>query len=249
MSDISYALFSTPINERLISELEKRNKTVHRFPVVKTEKIDLDFDDKSHLLNFSKIDWLVFTDVFTVDYFIELLSENEIEMFDLDALRICAFGEAVSDRLRFSEVHADIIATAIKSETVFDQMEQYVGETETKVVLLKRSAAKIEVTDRLRKGKFSVMEISNYREIVSDSMNMSKAKALIAGGAIDEMVFSDPIDIVTLQLMFEGKVLESCLSEIRLSVVNNLMFQMLFEFDFNPMFFEQGSDSVLKKDW
>lgn len=240
MGEISYALFSTLINERIISELKNRGDTVHLIPPLTTQKIEFDETSKAALKDFSNIDWLIFPDVFTVDHFIDFLRENEIDLFDLDLIRICAFGEAVSDRLRFSEIHADVIAAPVDSESIFNTLNQYIGETggKTKVVLLKQLSAKISLSKRLKAAGYAVSELSIYRQIQSRSLQFAKAKVLITGGEVDEVVLSDPADLVGLEVLFGGKTLNDALSGINLSVVNNVMLQMLFEHGFNARIFQ-----------
>jgi uroporphyrinogen-III synthase len=244
MDNTNYGLFSTEINEPLISELSASGNSVNLIPPIVTQKVEFDLETSRALRDFSNLDWLVFTDIVTVDYFIEFLNENEIDLFDLDSVRICAFGETVSDRLRYSEIHADVIANAIDTEIIFNQLVQYIAQTkgEMKVILLKRLTAIIELTERLKAVKFVVNEISNYRQMDNESMLIAKAKALIAGGAFEEIIFSDPVDLVSLSTMFEGRDLKAVLAGVDLSVVNNQMFQMLFENGFKPRLFRRSTN-------
>jgi uroporphyrinogen-III synthase len=239
MSEISYAMFSNESNKQLILKLTENGNVVHSIPPIITIRNDLDEETSRVLKSFASIDWLVFTDVFTVDYFVEFLTENQIDPFNLDAIRICAFGEAVSDRLRFSEIHADIIATSIESNAICNSMMDYIqnASANTNVIVLKRLDAKIGLTELLTTSDFKTTEIANYRGLEPEPMIFAKTKALIAGGAIDELVFTDPSDFVGLKMIFNEMNIKEVLAGIRLSVVNKLMFQMLFEFGLECRFF------------
>src|SRR5687768_11902896 len=127
MNKITYALFLTPINKQIISQLRTQEKKVFFIPSIETENLVLDEFAENAVKTSVNFDWIIFTDIFTVDYFIEFLREFEIDPFDLDSVRICAFGEAISDRLRFSEIHADIIPSSIETESVFKLINNYLA--------------------------------------------------------------------------------------------------------------------------
>lgn len=238
MNESSYALYSTLNNKKIISELIDRNSKVFLIPEIETEKIDLNDNKKKLIQNLLEFDWLVFTDVLTVDYFIENLEENEIDLFDLDSVRICSFGEAVSDRLRFSSIHSDIIPTSLVTGKIFDSIKDYLSPddfAELHFLVLKETSNFIQLTDQLKNAQTEVVEIPLYKISENQTAEISKLKALLAGGAIDEIVFSDPMDLIAFQKYFNEKLS----SDIQFSVTNEAMYQMLFEFGYKLKFFDQ----------
>ena len=128
----TYALFANPANRRLVAELEKAGARVFQFPPIAVEKVALDEKSVENLRHLADFDWLIFPDVLVVDYFLEALEENEIDLFEMDFLGVCAFGEAVSDRLRFAAVHADIIPASVEIDVVFAAVLEYIGEGKLK---------------------------------------------------------------------------------------------------------------------
>ncbi len=104
MAEHIYGLFENDTNKRLIEHLKKRQANLRLFPDVKAIAPALepaaapDFD-------LSAFDWIVFPDLYSVDFFLA----NVPEKFALDELTVCALGDSISDRLRFSQLHADII--------------------------------------------------------------------------------------------------------------------------------------------
>lgn len=242
MNEISCALFLTPTNKQIISKLREQEKKVFLFPAVETEKLSPDAFAENAVRNAVNFDWLIFTDVFTVDYFIDFLQEFEIDLFELDAVRICAFGGAVSDRLRFSEIHADIIASVVETASIFKALNDYIGaETfaNQKYLVLKELSGKIELTEKIKEMQAKVSEISLYRILDRDKTEITKIKALLTGGAFDEIIFSEPADLVAFMKMFDGANPQGIFSDIRFSAVNEVMYQMLFENGFRPVFFDR----------
>ena len=126
----TYAIFDTATNRKIIGDLEKSGAKVFLFPPITTEKIESDESETKHSTSLENFDWLIFADVFTADYFLETLETSAVETFELDNLRVCAFGETVSDRLRFASVHADIIPSKVAAPEVFSALINYIGENE-----------------------------------------------------------------------------------------------------------------------
>ena len=123
-----YAICATQFNKTIISALQKQGIDLKVFPSVEIVKNELNEESKNYLSNLVKFDWLIFPDIYAVDFFVEALEGEGIDLFDLDLIRICAFGEAVSDRLRFSQIHADLIPAKIDVETVIKAFEDYLSE-------------------------------------------------------------------------------------------------------------------------
>jgi uroporphyrinogen-III synthase len=240
MDGFTYALFSTPINGKIITKLQDQKKKVILIPKVETQKTVLCELEKIALLNAAIYDWIIFTDIFTVDFFIEFLEENNFDLFDLDAVRICAFGEAVADKLRFSAIHSDIIATSIATEKIFESIKNYLGSEDfsgLKFLILKDFSTQSDLGNSIKKANSEVQEISLYQIYEKENTEISKIKALILGGAIDEFIFSDPADFVAFKKYFSHSTNQNDFSDIKFSAFNEIMFQMLFENGFHPTFF------------
>ncbi len=243
MDELTYALFSTPINKNIISELQNQKKKIILIPNIETQKNSLNQNEKNTLLNSAGYDWIIFPDIFTVDYFFEFLEENNFDLFDLDAVRICAFGEAVADRLRFSAVHADIITTSIKTEKIFGSIKDYLALEDfsgLKFLILKDFSNESDLINKIKEAKSEVEEISLYQICEKKNAEFAKIKALMLGGAIDEFIFSDPADLVGFKKYFFDSINQNQLSDMKFSVLSEVMFQLLFENGFDPIFFSQN---------
>src|ERR671932_39567 len=70
-------------------------------------------------------DWLVFTSANAVEHFLRRLAALGRDACELDSLRVCAVGEATSERLVAAHVHVDVVPQKIQAEGVFDALETY----------------------------------------------------------------------------------------------------------------------------
>ncbi|MBX7170130.1 MAG: uroporphyrinogen-III synthase [Pyrinomonadaceae bacterium] len=225
----TYALFANPFNKKTISDLAEKNVETVIFPGIMTEEIEFEATIIESLSNF---DWLVFTDVYTVEYFVNALEKKGIELFELDALRVLAFGESVADRLRFSQLHADVIPSTVKTSDVLQSLQDYIFEdfSELKFLILKEEKSQPEIAEELKRLNSTVTELGIYFAKVEDENEIPKLKALLKGGAIDEFIFSTHFDVLNLAQMFQAENLKDILDDVTLTAIDNLTLQSLKEF-------------------
>jgi uroporphyrinogen-III synthase len=225
----TYALFATPFNKKNIADLAAQNIETVIFPTITTSEIG---DSASILANLTEFDWLVFTDVYAVEYFVKALEKNDADLFEFDALRVLAFGEAVSDRLRFSQLHADVIPSTIKTLDVMQSLKDYVFEdfAELRFLVLKEQNSQLEIVQELQKLNSNVTVLPIYSAKIADETQIPKLKALLKGGAIDEFIFSTHFDVLNLAQIFQTENLADILAETKLTATDSQTLQSLQEF-------------------
>lgn len=228
----TYGLFSTAVNQKLIRKLESDGAKVFLFPPIETEKVISDETSINYLQNLTNFDWIIFPDVFAVDYFLQALEELDVDFFELDAVQVCAIGEAVADRLRFVQLHADLIPNFVETENIFATITNYTSQNGLKnlrFLLLKENGAEIELTEKLTENKAFVTELPIYQARIRDKREVSKLKILLKNGAIDEFIFSSLTDIIALKYLFSVDEVSEVFDEIKVSATDEVMFQALKE--------------------
>lgn len=229
-SEKTIGIVENPKNKKLISNLEKQGNKIILFPEPKTILIKSEIDICSKINDF---DWLIFTDLHSVDYFLQLLEETEINFFELDALRICALGEAVADRLRFQQLHSDVIPPNNRAHSVISALNDYIFNenefTELKFLIIKESNAEFEISDLLSEKKANIAEISVYESVFQDSARLPKLKALVKGGGMDEFIFTSPEDVFNISLLFKNENLGKVFSEFKISTNDEITRQTFIE--------------------
>ncbi len=240
VTDKTYALFDTPINKKIIARLNETETAHFLFPPLETEAVKLNDEKTSLIKNIGWYNWLIFTDVLAVDYFLESLTDNEIDFFELDAVRVCAFGEAVADRLRFVQIHADLIPNRIEDVYICAGIKIYHGEDNLenlKFLLVKDDSPASEIGRLLKENQADVTELLIYRAKKSVKSDLTKLITLLKGGAIDEFVFSAPEDLTALKYFFAENDLPDVLAEIKTSAPDANIYQTLREYDLRPHYF------------
>lgn len=223
-------IVENPKNRKLISNLEKQGIQIILFPEPDINLIKCEPDVFGKINDF---DWLIFTDLDSVEYFLQLLEENEINIFELDALRICALGEAVADRLRFQQLHSDVIPPDIQPPSVISALKDYIFDenefSETKFLIIKESKAEYEISGLLCGKNALVTEISVYQSVFQDSANIPKLKALVKGGGIDEFIFTSPADIFSISRLFKDEHLREIFTGIKITINDEITRQTFIE--------------------
>lgn len=237
----TYGLIAAPLNKKLISELKQSGEDVLVFPAVKTAKLEISGEAIKFIKNPSDFDWIIFTDIFAADHFIEALRKEETDFFELDNLMVCALGEAVSDRLRFIQVHADVIPANNSNEAVFSEISQFVGgEFENlRFLVLREHLKKHSFVEILQRAKAYVVELPVYRAEFGTETEQIKLKTLLKGGAVDEFVFSSPEDVLAIKFLFPENDLPEILNGVKISAVNENAFHSLQENGLRPLYFHQ----------
>ncbi len=235
----TYGLFASPTNRKLIADLQKNGEDVLIFPLIETEKVELTETAADCLRNLTNLDWLIFTDVFAVDYFIEALRELGIDFFELDNLTVCAIGEAVADRLRFVQVHADVIPSKLTGEAVFAEISQFVGGGfgGLRILIVSEKNSASAIVEKLKAEQAITVEFAVYQAKFADESSIIKLKTLLKSGAVDEFIFSSPEDLVSLKFLTSEADLTDFLSETRVSAISEIVYQTLQEHGFRPLYF------------
>lgn len=221
--DKTYAIFDSPLNKKRIAVIEQ-SIIFPTITISETEKVNSLFQ------TLDEFDWLIFPDVYTVEYFVTALEKQGVDLYELDSLRVLAYGEAVADRLRFSQLHADVIPSTIKTSDVLQSLKDYVFDedefADLRFLILKEQYSEIELANELA----NVTELPIYSVEIADEAEIPKLKALLKGGAIDEFIFSSHYDVLNLAQLFQTENLSELLEGITLTAIDNLTLQSLQEF-------------------
>lgn len=232
IADHTFAVFDNAANKKLWEEIEKRGAKIFRFPVIEPAKPQSAEASASVIRNLDQFDWIIFTDVLAVDFFLQYLEENGVDFFELDERRVCALGEAVADRLRFAQLHADVIPNRIDAAEVASALKIYTGDSEfdrLKFLVVKESLLAGDIRNELAQTKAEITELPVYQIKFAVPDEIVKLKTLLKGGAIDEFILSAPTDFIALQHIFGEEPLPALFAEIKVSAVDGAALQSIRE--------------------
>ncbi|MGI9056384.1 MAG: uroporphyrinogen-III synthase, partial [Pyrinomonadaceae bacterium] len=208
-------------------------KNVLEFPEIITAKKKINAKRINLLKNINDFDWLIFTDIFTVDYFLEELEVTGFELYELDKFRICACGEAVADKLRFGQIHSDVIPVNSDEKIIISGIKDYIFDEEefqnSNFLIVKPENKNSELSKLLNDAKIQNDEIEIYKIATGENLENAKHGALLFGGAIDKFIFTSPADIESLLLLAKNKKLSELLSGVKIDATDEITAQTLRE--------------------
>jgi uroporphyrinogen-III synthase len=219
MSDQTYGLFDNGSNRRLIERFREQNVDMFLVPTVEATPLPV-----REVPAIAQFDWLIFPDLRTVDHFLELFSDK----FILDDLIICAGGEAVADKLRFSQLHADVIPLKHNADAMFAAIGEYASPNGVNFILPGEKNSSYKIVPLLEEAGGKVMEFPVYE--YRNPVDLTKLRSMMLGGAVDEFIFGSPDDVLDLAALIEPRDIP-----MRCKALNEHTLQTLREFDIDAV--------------
>ncbi len=237
IADRVFGLIDSRANKKRIVVLENQGAKVFGFPLPNIRSAG-ETAIKEAIKNLKVFDWVFFSDIYTVEIFFEILDSSDIDPFELDELTVCAFGEAVADRLRFVQVHSDVIPAKLDDATIIETLKNYSVEanelSRIKALFLTRNDLGTGFVEVLRSEVEEIMELEIYRAELGESKERAKLIALLKGGAMDEFVFCSAEDVQNLLLFVYPDKLKNILLETEVFATDSITFQSLREHSLDP---------------
>jgi len=234
----TYGVFGNTEGRIIQARIENTGATVITLPAPECERLDLDSEDRERLSNLDEFDWVIFTGVFAARYFIEALKAVKTDLSDLDGLRICSAGENVVHYLRAHQVHSDLVL-APRDNDLAAGIEEFAGAELNGIRFLipTDQTATSDAGAKLKSLGAVVYELPLFRINPVEENDLARLKALILGGAVDELVFSNTDDLLSLQWLFPDEGLSELLKEIGVIAADEGVFQGLVELGLHPRYF------------
>jgi uroporphyrinogen III methyltransferase / synthase len=170
-------------------------------------------------------DWIIFTSVNGVDFFLRRLAARGKNVDELDELKTCAIGDATADRLRVARIHVDIVPTEFKAEGVFASLTNFLGgedRFEGLNMLLPRAAvARDYLPKALEQAGARVDVVPAYRTIVPENLDRGRLSAMLAGSA-DCIAFTSSSTVRNLALLFDTNDLGQTLKGLTIACIGDI---------------------------
>ncbi len=176
-------------------------------------------------------DWLILKNPRAAEYFIGSFLEDH-RQDELDELRILTIGSETSERANRSQIHVDIALERFATGAVYDALRDYVGDVEPARlnVLIPNANISRELFElQLEAGGARVDSVAAYRTC-SHADELTKLKALLAGGGIDGVAFGSPSSIDDLACLFDTDDLPRLLHGVEVFSADQLTTQTAHEF-------------------
>jgi uroporphyrinogen III methyltransferase/synthase len=203
-------------NYDLFGQLKFRGAEVMTLP--RSEVTELEHFERldeaiDHLYGY---DWLLFTNVNGVKYFLRRVQKKGLDSSALDELRVCAIGDDVEQLLREEHVHVDVSPSSSGKKQVFASLEQFVGGAGALVGLNFLSPRATTAADALARDLTDagarIDLVPTYRT-VSAGVDLARTAAMVSGAA-DCIVLSSAGSVTQLAQLFDSHDLGGMLDQV-----------------------------------
>lgn len=183
-------------------------------------------------------DWLVFTSVNGVEYFLRRLEALGQETSALDELHVCAIGEATADCLCEAHIHVDVIPEKSQAEGVFAALAAYVGGREELAhlnFLIPRAAiARDFLPHALEEAGARVDAVTAYRTVRPESTDRARVEALLVGGGVDCITFTSSSTIINFAQLFDTGDLRALLHGVAVACIGEITSRTATDYGLRP---------------
>ncbi|HYE66124.1 MAG TPA: uroporphyrinogen-III synthase [Pyrinomonadaceae bacterium] len=208
------------------AELERLGARVIHCPTIEITEPESYGPLDDAIENLYGYDWLIFTSVNGVDYFLRRLKERGRDVSELDDLRVCAIGNATAERLSEAQVHVDLVPEQFKAEGVFDALLRYVGGSEQlrgQNFLIPRAAVARDYLPRaLEEAGARADVVAAYRTVRPHTSERGRVEALLAGGAVDCITFTSSSTVINFAQLFDTTDLGGILKGVTVACIGDV---------------------------
>jgi uroporphyrinogen III methyltransferase / synthase len=171
-------------------------------------------------------DWLVFTSANAVEHFLRRLEVLDKEASELDSLRVCAVGDATSERLVAARVHVDVVPRKFQAEGVFAALEDYLGgrgQFANLNFLLPRAAVARDFLPRALEAAGARVDcVTAYRTVRPETNDRARVEALLVGGGVDCITFTSSSTVHNFAQLFDTRDLRGLLAGVRVACIGEV---------------------------
>jgi uroporphyrinogen III methyltransferase/synthase len=171
-------------------------------------------------------DWIIFTSVNGVDYFLKRFAELGHDASELDDLRVCSIGEATAVRLRDAQIHVDVVPEQFKAEGVFEALANYLGGTQNLYALnflIPRAAVARDYLPLALEGAGGRVDVvAAYRTIRPQTQERGRIEALLAGGGVDCITFTSSSTVTNFAQLFDTDDLSQLLDGVKIACIGDI---------------------------
>jgi len=178
--------------EMLCSTLSEKIRSLGgeaiEFPCIRTFPLKINPALDGAIAHLRDYNWLVFTSVAGVEFFLEKLKEEGKDIRELFGLKLAAIGSGTEKAFLQRGVRVDLVPSVYNARTLGEELAERVGQGE-KVLLLRAEEGSPELTEVLSSSGVNYSEVPVYKTVFN-SDNSEFSREIIEKGLFDFAAFT-----------------------------------------------------------
>jgi uroporphyrinogen III methyltransferase/synthase len=224
-------LVTRPIEqaENLSEKLRELGATTIELPTIKIIPAENNDTLDEALERLNEYDWVVFTSVHGVRFFMKRMADLNIARSALKQVMLAAIGPATASVCESAVKKPELVPTEFLSSNIADGL----GDVKGKRILLPRAdIASKKLPDLLRKRGALVDEVVAYRTIIPPDLTPDRLTRIFAGG-VDLITFTSPSTVRNLARVLGFSKLGKFLSTVKVACIGPVTVQATKELGIN----------------
>ncbi len=184
------------------STLSEAGADVIEFPTIETVEPD-SWDDLDNALGrLGQFDWIVFTSVNGVGYFVNRLKEKGMDIRDLKGLKVLTIGPKTAEAVEALGVRVDFVPKEYRAESIIEGMgaDAIRGR---KIFIPRAKVAREVLPDEMRKLGAEVTVAPTYVTVRPDNRK-DEVRTLFENGRIDAVTFTSSSTVENFMEMWSN---------------------------------------------
>ncbi len=153
----------------VVSILAEKGAEVLEFPTIKIKPLKSYSLLDQELKTLSSCDWLIFTSVNGVHFFLKRLKEKGHDIRSLAGVKLCAIGPATQEALEEKGLKVDLIPKEFVAESVVKKFKESIDLKGKKILIPRAQEARELLAQELHKLGAKVKEVPVYETVVDQA--------------------------------------------------------------------------------
>ncbi|MDH4100343.1 MAG: uroporphyrinogen-III C-methyltransferase [Nitrospirota bacterium] len=197
--------------------LEANGASVVEFPTIDIVPPD-DWTELDKAIDrLSDYQWVIFTSVNGVKYFLQRLRERGRDVRDLKGIRLCTIGPRTAEEVEKLGIRVDFVPSEYKAEGIIEGLgkESLKGQK----ILIPRAEVAREVLPEELKRLGAVVDVVDTYKTVRPVGDVEKVKQLFADGKVDAVTFTSSSTVENFVSMFPDTDIKALLNGVTVASI------------------------------
>ena len=171
----------------------------------------------SAIKRISSFNWIVFTSVNGVKYFVERLKKNKKDLRDLKGIKVCAIGPSTAEELSSFGIAPDFVPKEYRAEGIIKGIGK--GGIKGKRILIPRAEVAREILPEELKKKGAKVTIAVAYRSIKPKGNTEKIINLLRDKKIAMVTFTSSSTVKNFVEMFEKEDYKALLNGVKIASI------------------------------
>jgi uroporphyrinogen III methyltransferase/synthase len=177
-----------------------------------------------------KYAWIIFTSVNAVDIFFEEMRSREIDIRQLQGIKICAIGPATYAGLVNRGLLADLVPEEYRAEGIIDELKTRI-QPEERILLPRAEGAREILPESFRELGVIVDEVILYRAVAASHVNLPLLED-IRQGQVDYITFTSSSTVSNFVKIIGAEFIKEFNSRVKVACIGPITAETAREYGF-----------------